>query len=123
MTRCHIEKHLGSKACQSMCSILFWSRNILYINVLKIDENRCKQTNQLILVMGATGNREYTVFSTNYWTLRFFMIIMFDSYSLPPSCIIRICHECNVRMDKSVPRVTVWHHSADHEALPSDAKQ
>ena len=24
-----------------------------------------------------------------------------------------------VRMDKSVPRVTVWH----HEALPSDAKQ
>ena len=29
MTRCHIEKHLGSKAFQSMCSILFWSRNIL----------------------------------------------------------------------------------------------
>ena len=32
---------------------------------------------------------------------------------------IRICHECEVRMDKSVPRGTVWH----HEALPSDAKQ
>ena len=33
--------------------------------------------------------------------------------------IIRICHECEVWIDKSVPRVTVWH----HEALPSDAKQ
>ena len=32
---------------------------------------------------------------------------------------IRICHECEVWIDKSVPRVTVWH----HEALPSDAKQ
>ena len=32
---------------------------------------------------------------------------------------IRIWHECEVRMDKSVPRVTVWH----REALSSDAKQ
>ena len=31
------------------------------INVLKIDENRCKQTETTILVIGATGNREYTV--------------------------------------------------------------
>ena len=38
--------------------------------------------------MGATGNREYTVFSTNYWRIRMFMIIMFDSHSLPPSCIM-----------------------------------
>ena len=33
--------------------------------------------------------------------------------------IIRICNEWEVWIDKSVPRVTVWH----HEALPSDAKQ
>ena len=36
--------------------------------------------------MGDTGNREYTVFSTRYWTLRTFMIIaliiMFESHSL-----------------------------------------
>ena len=32
--------------------------------------------------------------------------------------IIRIFHECEVLIDKSVLRVTVWH----HEALPSDAK-
>ena len=32
---------------------------------------------------------------------------------------IRILHECEVRIENSVPRVTVWH----HEALPSDAKQ
>ena len=32
---------------------------------------------------------------------------------------IRILHMCEVRIEKSVPRVTVWH----HEALPSDAKQ
>ena len=32
--------------------------------------------------------------------------------------IIRILHECEVLIEKSVPRVTVWH----HEALPSDAK-
>ena len=38
--------------------------------------------------MGATGNREYTVFSTGYWTLRIFMIIMFESLSLPPNCIM-----------------------------------
>ena len=31
---------------------------------------------------------------------------------------IRILHECEVLIEKSVPRVTVWH----HEALPSDAK-
>ena len=37
--------------------------------------------------MGATGNREYTIFSTKYWTLRMFMI-MFESHSLPPSCIM-----------------------------------
>ena len=38
--------------------------------------------------MGATGNREYTVFSTKYWTLRILMIIMFESHRLPPSCIM-----------------------------------
>ena len=32
--------------------------------------------------MGATGNREYTVFSTKYWTIRIFMIIMFESHNL-----------------------------------------
>ena len=32
---------------------------------------------------------------------------------------IRILHWCEVRIENSVPRVTVWH----HEALPSDAKQ
>ena len=32
--------------------------------------------------------------------------------------IIRILHECEVLIEKSVPRVTVWH----HEAPPSDAK-
>ena len=31
---------------------------------------------------------------------------------------IRILHECEVLIEKSVPRVTVWH----HEAPPSDAK-
>ena len=31
---------------------------------------------------------------------------------------IRILHECEVLIEKSVPRVTVWH----HEALPGDAK-
>ena len=30
----------------------------------------------------------------------------------------RIYHQCKVRTDKSVPRVTVWHHSAE----PCDAK-
>ena len=30
----------------------------------------------------------------------------------------RIFHECEVLIEKSVSRVTVWH----HEALPSDAK-
>ena len=34
-------------------------------------------------------------------------------------CTIRICHEFEVRIDKSVPWVTVFWH---HEALPSDAK-
>ena len=33
--------------------------------------------------------------------------------------IIRILHGCEVRIENSVPRVTVWH----HEAMPSDAKQ
>ena len=28
MTRYHILKYLGQKACQSTCSYLFWSRNI-----------------------------------------------------------------------------------------------
>ena len=32
--------------------------------------------------------------------------------------IIRILHKCEVLIEKSVPKVTVWH----HEALPSDAK-
>ena len=32
---------------------------------------------------------------------------------------IRILHWCEVRIENSVPRVTVWH----HKALPSDAKQ
>ena len=32
--------------------------------------------------------------------------------------IIRIFYECEVLIEKSVTRVTVWH----HEALPSDAK-
>ena len=32
--------------------------------------------------------------------------------------IIRILHYCLVRIEKSAPRVTVWH----HEALPSDAQ-
>ena len=32
--------------------------------------------------------------------------------------IIIIFHECEVLFEKSVPRVTVWH----HKALPSDAK-
>ena len=32
--------------------------------------------------------------------------------------IIRILHECEVLIEKSVPRVTVWH----HEAPPCDAK-
>ena len=32
--------------------------------------------------------------------------------------IIRILHECEVLIEKSVPRVTAWH----HEALPSDAE-
>ena len=31
---------------------------------------------------------------------------------------IRILHECEVLVEKSVPRVTVWHHSAE----PRDAK-
>ena len=31
---------------------------------------------------------------------------------------IKILHECEVLIEKSVPRVTVWH----HEALLSDAK-
>ena len=31
---------------------------------------------------------------------------------------IRIFHECELLLEKSVPRVAVWH----HEALPSDAK-
>ena len=32
---------------------------------------------------------------------------------------IRILHECEELIEKSVPRVTVWH----HEAPPSDAKR
>ena len=28
--------------------------------------------------------------------------------------IIRIFHGCEVRIEKSVPRVTVWHHEASH---------
>ena len=28
------------------------------------------------------------------------------------SVIIRILHECQVWIDKSVPRVTFWHHEA-----------
>ena len=32
---------------------------------------------------------------------------------------IRILHACEVRIENSVLRVTVWH----HEAVPSDAKQ
>ena len=32
--------------------------------------------------------------------------------------IIRILHECEVLIEKSVPRVTVWHYSAE----PRDAK-
>ena len=38
------------------------------------------------------------------------------------SCLfdfIRILHECEVWIENSVPRITVWH----HEAVPSDAKQ
>ena len=31
---------------------------------------------------------------------------------------IRILHGCEVRIENSIPRVTVWH----HEALPSDAQ-
>ena len=42
----------------------------------------------VIRVMGATGNREYTVFSTKYWTLRILMIIMFESHSLQPNFIM-----------------------------------
>ena len=33
--------------------------------------------------------------------------------------IIRMLHGCEVRIENSVPRVTVWH----HEAVSSDAKQ
>ena len=32
---------------------------------------------------------------------------------------MNLIHWCEVPVEKSVPRVTVWH----HEALPSDAKQ
>ena len=38
--------------------------------------------------------------------------------SVQVSFIIRILHECEVLIEKSVPRVTVWH----REAPPSDAK-
>ena len=31
----------------------------------------------------------------------------------------RILHGCEVWIENSIPRVTVWH----HKALPSDAKQ
>ena len=37
----------------------------------------------------------------------------------PMSEHIRMLHGCEVRIENSVPRVSVWH----HEALPSDAKQ
>ena len=40
--------------------------------------------------MGATGNRDYTVFSTKYWTIRIFMIIMFESHSLLYYVFLRI---------------------------------
>ena len=36
---------------------------------------------------------------------------------------IRILHKCQVRIDKSVPRVTVWHHKSplsDAKLFPSD---
>ena len=36
---------------------------------------------------------------------------------------IRILHECQVWIDKSVPRVTIWHHSARaSRGSASDAK-
>ena len=50
--------------------------------------NKQKSTNPCFECYICTGNREYTVFSTKYWTLRIFMIIMFESHSLPPSCIM-----------------------------------
>ena len=48
--------------------------------------------------MGATGNREYTVFSTTYWTIRIFIIIMFESHSL-------MYYEASVR-EQSYPMVS-----------------
>ena len=38
--------------------------------------------------------------------------------NFPGNAIIRIFHECEALIEKSVSGVTVWH----HEAPPSDAK-
>ena len=59
--------------------------------------------------------------------------VMWNNFDLNCSVtvckIIRILHGCEMQIENSVPRVTVWHHEAlpsavwHHEALPSDAKQ
>ena len=36
--------------------------------------------------------------------------------------IIRILHECELRMNKSVPRDIVWHHEVHKEMLNSDPR-
>ena len=56
-------------------------------------------------------------FGRNY-TLNDRLFLHMDSKDEIPRLIIRILHECEVLIEKSVPRVTVWH----HEAPPSDAK-
>ena len=43
--------------------------------------------------------------------------ILRDATDVPPcnGRIIRILHECEVLIEKSVPRVTVWHHEAPRD--------
>ena len=51
-----------------------------------------------------------------FWTLTVIMKIIIQKPCL--GRVIRILHECEVLIEKSVPKVTVWHHSAE----PRDAK-
>ena len=59
--------------------------------------------------MGATGNREYTVFSTKYWTIRIFIIIMFESHSLMYNVFLRITESMAIQRsirEQSYPMVS-----------------
>ena len=92
-----------------------WRRNDINLTIKLCDVlyNQCKPNSRANFFFCATHGWD------NMGEIRISIPSENLGFPFPVCKNIRILHECEVRIENSVPRVTVWH----HEALPSDAKQ